>query len=250
MQGRQFLRAFIAYGAHKVSASTNPHVLLACMPKSASTFLSTALSNLPGMERVWLAPGGKRVEQEFNLVSLAANSRRGYVAQQHIRFGDHADRQIRRFGITPFYMTRNLFDCVASLRDHTRNETSLNPLAWITEEHAELPDVELEDMIVDLIMPWYIQFLVSWRECHEAVEIPYESVRNDPKSVVQMIASRAGIRATSSDILDAVEKAKSMPTRKNKAISGRGSDISEYAKERILKLIRHYPTVDFTSVVS
>ncbi|MEM8662881.1 MAG: hypothetical protein AAGF49_02005, partial [Pseudomonadota bacterium] len=81
------------------------HILLACMPKSGSTFLAQILINMPGMRRERLVPDFERREQELCPQRLReaqalteglhrvwrergeprALAPRGFAAQHHVR---------------------------------------------------------------------------------------------------------------------------------------------------------------------
>lgn len=225
-----------------------PHVLIACMPKSGSSFLTQALAALPGMCKVHLVPGYERREQEFDVTRLAKHSLRSYISQQHIRYSETVKLQIQQFGIRPVVLTRNLFDVVASLRDHVRNESPKMSMAWLTDEHAALPDHELDLVIADLVMPWYVQFFVSWKDCPEALWIDYEEVRTRPGAVVRRVVAHGRINATDDEINRAVAGAAAAPKRLNKGVQGRGADIFSLARQRIEEFIRCYPEVDFSAV--
>lgn len=189
-----------------------------------------------------------RREQELDTVRLERNYRRAYVAQQHVRFSKETDDLLFKYEVTPVVLTRSLFDVVASFRDHIRTESPVAPMAWLTDEHAALPDADLEQTIADLVMPWYVNFFVSWQSCDRALQVGYDEVRCRPESVVSRIASHAGIRANDRDISAAVSRAAKRPRRMNKGVAGRGKSISPNAIRHIKRLTAHYPSIDFSPV--
>ena len=99
-----------------------PHVLVACMPKSASTFLTGVLAELPGMRRAPLTAAYGWREQTLDVVQLARFDLEFYVCQQHLRYSADVGALIGEYRLTPVVLTRNIFDVVASVRDHFRNE--------------------------------------------------------------------------------------------------------------------------------
>jgi hypothetical protein len=226
-----------------------PHVLIACMPKSASSFLIDAVAGMKGIRHGSLAWSYGGREQTLDVVQLARIDHRSYVAQQHVRYSGDVGEFITEFNLTPVVLTRNVFDVVASFRDHIR---SLEPgdelmLAPLTPSHAKMPDAALEDLIADLIMPWYINFYASWSGV-ESLRVTYDQVRSDPADVVRRICQRAGIAHDEGAIAAAVESARAKAKRFNKGVSGRGAALSPYARERIASFARHYPAVDFSEI--
>jgi hypothetical protein len=226
-----------------------PHVLIACMPKSASSFLSDAVAAIDGMRLGSLAWSYGGREQTLDVVQLARIDHRSYVAQQHLRYSGDVGELIAEFNLTPVVLTRNVFDVVASFRDHIR---SLEPgdelwLAPLTPSHGKLPDAALEDLIADLIMPWYINFYASWNGL-DALRVTYDQVRSDPAEAVRRICERAGIAHDERAIAAAVETARAKAKRFNQGVSGRGVSLSPYARDRIASFARHYPEVDFREI--
>lgn len=235
-----------------------PHILIACMPKSASSFLVTCVNALPCMRRtIWtprptaLTLSSSRREQELDVIRLMQNHHRAYAAQNHIRFTPETDILLQKYGVTPVALTRNLFDVVASLRDHIRRESHQFPMAWLDESHSTFPDDKLEEMIAELVMPWYIQFFVSWNHCKNVLWVSYDEVRQAPEDVLARITRHANVDSTKSEIENAVNVARSTKTTKtrvNYSMSGRGDEISASARDHINKLTRHYPSIDFRPI--
>src|SRR5579871_4444622 len=91
------------------------HILIACMPKSASTYLCGAISNLPGMKEAVLTVGHHRREQELCPLECALVHNFNYVASHHVRYSDATREIMRRYSIFPVILVRNIYDCVVSL---------------------------------------------------------------------------------------------------------------------------------------
>ena len=217
-----------------------PHILLACMPKSASSFLARAIAELPGMSQRGISESHRRREQELDRIRLIKNHHRSYVAQQHIRYSEETDGLMREYNIVPIVLTRDLTDVVASFRDGMRSESFVCPFAWFQAEHVRLPDSELEEMIADHVMPWYVQFAESWKNCGYALHVHYDEVRRNPAQVLRKIATAGSIRASESEIQTAVNRARQISPRFNKGVSGRGREISPKAREHIRRLLSRY----------
>ncbi|MGC2602741.1 MAG: hypothetical protein WA384_15505, partial [Rhodomicrobium sp.] len=233
--------------ARRVLHIKRPHLLVACMPKSASTFLTGVLAELPGMRRAPLAWSFERREQVLDEIQLARYDLDAYVCQQHLRYSSHVGKAIKEYGLTPVVLTRNIFDIVASIRDHTRNESSHSPMVAIGPEHAKLPDSALEELIAELAIPWFINFYVSWQNV-DCLRLDYERLRSSVAEVVREICGRAEMKVDDHAIAAAIEEAQGKAHRFNKGVSGRGKNISPKARETILSLARHYPNVDFSPI--
>lgn len=192
------------------------------------------------MQKKGVAFSAWRREQELSPSRLKARNNIAWVAQHHTRYSDATATLIERYNVTAVVLTRDLADCVASLRDHIRTEWRM-PMIWLSEQHARLPDAELEALIADFIMPWYVSFLVSWQHAPDPLRLTYNDVRTEPERAVTAICERAGIRATPDDIRAAVEQARGGKIRFNKGLPGRGQQISAYAKNRIELLLSRFP---------
>jgi hypothetical protein len=222
--------------------------VIAAMPKSASSFLTLAIGSLPGMKIKSIAQGRGRNEQELDSTRLAYRALTPYVAQHHVRFGDTTAALIRKFGITPVILVRDLADALVSLRDHMRNEDYVGPMAWLTGEHVRLGDKRLEELLADLVMPWYVSFYVGWKACPAGIWVEYDEIRTRPEAVVERVVSAAAIPCGKEEIQRAIEAAMARKPRFNEGISGRGRHISDYAKQRIARLLSYYPEVDFSPI--
>jgi hypothetical protein len=71
--------------ASRILRRQKPHFMVACMPKSGSTFFSTALAEYPGFRNISLVPDYGHREQELCQIQLSRYDRVSYVAQHHIR---------------------------------------------------------------------------------------------------------------------------------------------------------------------
>ena len=226
-----------------------PHILLACMPKSASSFLVAAIAALPRMRHVDLFVGEPHNEHDLDGVTMMRFSGTSYVTQHHLRFTPKVARQTKQFDITPVVLTRNLFDCVVSIRDEWHKlDVPGGPPSFLPEI-TNLRDDQLDVLIADLIMPWYVMFFVTWSYNSDAIRVRYEDVKADPHNVVTMISEKAGIDASAADIDSAVGAALASAPRMNKGIGGRGQGIAEQAKSHICALAAHYPDVNFSEIL-
>lgn len=219
-------------------ANRLPRIVVACQPKSGSSFLTGALSALPGMRGVSLVPGHDRREQELCELRLRQERRGGYVAHMHLRHSSVTDDLVKRYGLSVVVLTRDLFDVVVSLRDHLRKESTVFPMAYFTEEHLRLPDAELEAAITKLVIPWYINFYMGWRDCPYAIHVRYEGMIANPNETIASIARAVGLSPTEVEIEHAMSAVK--VTRLNSGVAGRGVSLSAGVKRDITDMLAFY----------
>jgi len=232
-------------------AATRPtgrkrHVLLACLPKSGSTYLASILSFLPGMRKVALTPAHEQREQELDGAQLWAYDRMDYVAQHHVRCSAYTRQLIEQYGLRPVVLVRNLFDVAVSLKDHLGGESPRMPFAFFDERILCCDEAAQLDAIIDLALPWCLNFYVSWQAYDGALLVAYEDLVSDPERTVGRIAAFADLTVKALDIRGALEQAAQAPTRRNVGRAGRGAEqLTESQRARILRLASYYPHVDF-----
>jgi len=220
-----------------------PHIFIACMPKSASTFLAHGLEEYGGLRRARLVSSWGRREQELDELRLSRYNHYAYVSQHHTRNSDWAQELIRRYHLTPVILMRNIFDIVISLRDHIRKDDIEMPFAYFDEMHRALPDEQLEQMIVDLAMPWFINFYMGWRDDKNAIFIQYEDMIANPERVMTQILEAANVKVDENKIAEAIEKNQAKQNRFNKGVAGRGKDLKLETRNQILRYISYYPDI-------
>lgn len=224
------------------------HILLACMPKSGSTFLSTIISQLPDFIRVDLVPSYGRREQELSESLLQKYDGKSFVAQHHVRCSQQTELYIKNYRLVPIVLVRNLYDIVLSLNDHMVIENPVTSVAYLTQDMLTWTVERRLQAIVDLAIPWYFNFFVSWMCWKDSLFVTYEDLVADPLKMLEEILQFCGLSDTftTDAIFSAVEKAKTLPTRKNVARPGRGMALGQPLKDQVFRLTRHYPSIDFS----
>jgi len=223
--------------------SRRPHILIACLPKSGSTFLAETLGALPGMRRCRLTPAWGDREQELCQIRLSRNNHRRYVAQHHLRHSDWTQQLIGTYGLTPIVLVRNLSDCVVSVCDHLRREPQSSPMSYFAPEHLDLSEDELQEAVVRLTMPWYLNFCMGWRRDERALFVSYEDVVADPAVVMGKILDQAGAKYTRRDIEQALARSREKYTRFNVGVSGRGRALCAPAARALARMLDFYPEI-------
>lgn len=216
-------------------------VLIACAPKTGSTYLMTLLAMLPGFSRVILNVAGGRQEEELRQDRLLAFHHLDYVAKNHIVCSDHRAALIARYGLKTIVLTRSLADSIVSFRDHVVSAAGDLPLFEPPDNFATLAKPEQYDALIDLAAPWYINFAASWLNRADEVGpvfLRYETLVKRPVETMRDIADSFGIEADEATIAAAVANASRFNTRLNVGITGRGlSELSPAQMGRLNRLL-------------
>lgn len=222
------------------------------MPKSGSTFLSSAIAALPGFTEASLVPSYGHREQELCVQSLREQDERigeeSYVAQQHLRYSFATAQYMRAFSLRPIVLLRNIFDVVPSLVDHHSIEGHIYPSAFAPADIASRPLEEQADFVTQMAVPWYFNFYASWQQCQEKLVVYYEDLVSRPEWVLRRICEYLEIDASDALIQAAVSNANSAGKRKNKVSPGRGKNLSHDNISAIVKMANHYPELDFSDI--
>ena len=228
-------------------------LLVTCFPKSGSTFLVSALAESTGYIRQFLGYDHLN-EQDLYLPSLIDTYNMNIVCHQHTRATAPNLALVTEFGIQPIVLVRNIFDCLVSLRDHLGRESQRTPIFNASDEFLAKPQSDQFDELIDLVLPWYVNFFMSWKKAEtggmELLWITYEDMMTDKAGTVRRVLDFYG----TTQFIDRVDSAisrvvKGPDTRFNKGVSGRGEEqLSADQRRRITDRFRHYPDVDFSSI--
>ncbi len=233
-------------------------LLVACMPKSGSTFLTSTIGGLPGFRSGSAVPAFGRREQEIDEWSLIRSSElsKNTVFQHHICYSEETERLLVRYPFHLVVLCRDLRDVVASISDHWDKESIVGPFAFLNEHYLNDIDKRKKrlDFIVDMILPWYIKFYVSWKQYAEKGRpvqfVTYEEMMKDNMGTIKSILSHASLNVPEIAIAEALHVDRF--TRFNKGISGRGDTLfreNPLANETLQRYVSYYPDIDFRPVL-
>ncbi|MDP6344862.1 MAG: sulfotransferase domain-containing protein [Alphaproteobacteria bacterium] len=226
-------------------------VFISALPKSGSTFLVNALSHATGYQNFFLGYQQQN-EQDLYLPNLIDAWSMDVVSHQHTRATAPNLQLMNEFAIRPVILTRNAYDAAVSLTDHLENESRQTPLLDVPADFASRPRENRLDAVIDLALPWYVQFVAGWATAdHEgAVDclwLRYEDVMADGTAALRTVLAFHGVTADDGRLASALEAAKGGGSRLNKGVAGRGmAELTPSQKQRIDSLTRHYPAVDFS----
>jgi hypothetical protein len=215
------------------------HILLACLPKSGSTYLSTVLRELTGYPYAFASEPGSQNEQDLSERRLNRLRRRA-VLQHHLRATSTNVALLQMFGTRPIVQTRNFFDIVVSLHDHfEQNHRSLS-CGHIPEEYWRLSWDERVTFLIHFHLPWFFNFVLSWREAARELDVctvTYEQLFADQPRALRRIAAFYGLTVTEQQVAAAIERAKAKETRFNVGVGGRGIEqLGLHHRQAILRL--------------
>ncbi len=222
------------------------HILVACAPKSGSTYLANCLGALPGFLKADLCFGYGSREQELCVYRAAAMHAVDYVAQHHVRYSETTAQFMRAFGIFPVVIVRNLFDTVVSLRDHVRARPAPSPMAYVDERFLTWDEGRQLDFIIDFMLPWYANFLMCWSHYEgPGVRMLYRDFVGDPQEMLISVAAAAGLDRPSADIAKAIASIDPEGSRFNVGRTGRGREVLSQAQiARISDMFAAYADVE------
>lgn len=227
------------------------HLFIACVPKSASTFLKNLLVKLTGYRDLFTVYAAGQSEHEIYLPTLREFADIDTVTQQHCRASDANVHLMQAFGIRPLVLVRNIFDSVISLLDF------YNQGAFQTSFfRADWPGLDEEtkiDLLIENVIPWYFQFVASWDliEKQKRLEVhwlSYEDLVRDKSSSVLEVLKFYELGASRRSVEQGIREIESdeRKIRFNKGVAGRGnSGLSDQQKDQIRRLTRYYPSTDF-----
>lgn len=232
-------------------------VAVACAPRSGSTFLANTLSKLSGFPYFRLSSGYATNEHDLYLPALCLMNRMGAVSQLHMKGTWHNANLIRLFDIKTIILVRDIFDTVVSLHGDLRKKeqhegygTGISGYSFLWQDQAtrNLNDEALFDLIIDLALPWYVNFFVSWHRLCQAGQVrahwvTYEAMMADKEQVLGDLMRFIGTPAK--------KDVGRLVSRKYNTFqvggTGRGrKTLSDRQKEAVRRLFRYYPDVDFS----
>jgi hypothetical protein len=231
-------------------------VLICCFPKSGSTLLLDLLTKATGYLSCPMVYEYGGNEQDLYLPSVIDAYCQQTVTQQHVRATKTNLRIIGDYGFKTVILTRNIFDTLVSLHDHLIRESYEIPLLYVDRDFELLSFEGRIDMLIDLALPWYIDFYVSWFKnfpdifSDSLIWMRYEELIVDPKGSIDMITKKFGLPyiGQSNGISNLL--ANGGATRLNVGVTGRGiKRLSNSQKEKVIGMFKHHPNVNFSRIL-
>ena len=253
---------FLDHNQHLQLPTTNrqPIIFIASSPKSGSTFISGCLLQLLDLAEFPITRYGGN-ENDISLLDLCLASHIGTVARSHTKATTFNLHYLTRFNINPIIIVRNIYDTVISLaKDLLRYlKHGRDPgysFLYHTEQHFKMNQADLIEMVIDLALPWFVNFYISWQDKIKAhnlhsLWLNYDSIMSAKEQ-------------TLTDILDFIKANKKYYSKINTVIdhfytnhhlehnqdqinpAGIGIKLlSDLQIARINRLFSYYPNCDF-----
>jgi hypothetical protein len=229
------------------------HLWLVAPPKSGSTWLGLLLEDALGWKSKCLLPDTERREQELDWRPLLTDTACDlFTHHQHVRASRATLSFIKQCHVRVVILSRSLTDSLVSLRDHLANFKTKTPVTFVDESFRVLDSEAQMDFLIDLALPWYLNFYASWATAKVEENIPllflsYEELRADPAGAVHRILEFAEEPRSDVEVDEVIEHVAQQSTRRNHAITGRGnSTLTDAQKQRVHRLRDYYSHLDFT----
>lgn len=227
-------------------------ILINAMPKSGSTFLTSALSDVTGAMKFFL--GHEQAgEQDFYYPKMVDTWNMRLVSHQHARPSRINIECLKEFKIKPVIQIRNIFDIVVSTKDNLDRMQRDNVFPK-TPDYRSLPEDQKLDAIIDHRVAWQLQFYDGWMRADiEKYVVSYEDMIADYSGTLGKILDFYDIEVPQGKIVEVVDRlnaaknADAGKTRFNKGQAGRGAEIlSDEQKDRIRRMASYFTSVDMS----
>jgi hypothetical protein len=232
-------------------AQLGRHIFIACVPKSASTFLKNLLQNVTGYLDMFTVYAAGQTEHEIYLPTLRDCAHLDTVTQQHCRASDANIHLMQAFNIRPIILVRNIFDSVMSLLDFY-NQGAFQA-SYFRADWQALDEETKIDLLIENVIPWYFQFIASWdlAEKQKRLDLQwltYEELVADKAQAVLNVLKFYGLGASRTAVEQRIKQVESegRKNRFNKGVPGRGArGLTDSQKEKVERLTRFYPSTNF-----
>lgn len=232
-----------------------PKILIACVPKSGSTFLYHAMTKVTAWRDFRAFGPCGQFEQELYAPNLVESAKLPGVVQQHCRATDANLHLLQAFRIRPVILVRDFADALLSLLEFYRKGAHR-----LTTFHADFPKLDKKeqlDLLIDVRMPWYFEFVASWQLAEREKRIPpllwvkYEDMIADKVGTVNKVLKYYNLKAPDGrveKVVDEVDQQKKR-NRFNVGKAGRGrGELTDEQFDRMASLARYFPSTDFSMV--
>jgi len=235
-------------------------IVVAAPPKTASTFLANLLVTATGLPYANLCYSLLHNEHELYPPALLAWNSIGAVSQLHMKGTLPNARLMRFFDIRPLLPVRNVFDIVASLLDQFRDRRWLGAgnrfsFAYVDAAFLDLPPGRQVDFMIDLALPWYLDYVASWSTLIEAGEVDalwlgFDELTGDTANTLQRVVEFLRLEvgdARAREAAGLLARQRARLPKFNQGVTGRGAALlSDAQRERIRSLTAYYPALDFS----
>ena len=235
-------------------ATCGKTVLIACIPKTGSTFLLGMLTSLLQFSGPKLCLNYANEENVLSPELVRARFTMDKVAQEHCRATPQNIALAQAMDAYTVVLVRNIFDSIISMRDMLLGDEFGSTNAFFSDDLPAMSGEAQLDAVIAKWAHWQLEFLVSWQVALHAGRVrghilTYEDLMADKATEIGRICAAIGQPVDASAINDTVTALESRPhdSRLNVGRSGRGREAMSAAQmDRIRTLTAIYPDADFS----
>ncbi|WP_410004667.1 sulfotransferase domain-containing protein [Aequorivita nionensis] len=229
---------------------------ITAFPKSGSSFISLVLSDLLKIPIADIVYSHFR-EQDIYLPKLESLKGSKIISKHHTLATTPNIELLKENSISPIVLTRNLPDTIISLRDHI-SKTLRWPHFQVPSDFDKWENKNQFDFLIELAIPWYVFFYVSWNKAYQNNDIDikfirYEDFNKSQSKTIKAILEYLDFQIDEEKILDSIDRVKNLSidkNRLNKGVMDRGKNLLTSSQmDRIESFSRFYPNIDFTPIL-
>jgi hypothetical protein len=222
------------------------HILIACLPKSGSTFIASTIKNITEFNFIQFQPvrgtNDHNIDPSIFYSSLKVNT----VTQLHLKPNALNKKLIKENNIKVVYLYRSILDSLRSFHNHILNENDQWFMFTASKDFKNWNIERQFDFIIDLILPWYINFITSWENeitygSLEILPIDYDDFKKDNHQIINKILKFYGLDYDQAKVDLGLENSYQM---KRKLRFNEKKDIYSFNEEqvkKVKKMISYYP---------
>jgi hypothetical protein len=229
------------------------HVLVSSFPKSASTFLHEVLTGATGFRTHLLHATGQDNERNIEPHRVPLFMARHTVSQEHMRATRRNTELLRRMGVRPVVLVRNLFDVLVSSGDHAVSEGAVGPVSHAPPDLPSWPPDRRLDYLARMAAAWYLSLYASWIDASKELDvlwITYDEVVSDTAHTARRVLEHSGVEADDEAIRTALARVDPKRTRFNKGVAGRGAQAFKADQVNMVRMAgaAYGPGYDFSRI--
>lgn len=222
-----------------MSSTNRTNILVACFPKSGSTYLCGLLAEITKFPQLGLVQFYGQNEQDLFEPALKVLRTTDSVTQQHVKATNFNVQLMQKYGLRPVVLVRNIFDVIVSVHDHIERECHLGPTGYVHDEYRSMSFEEKMWFLIHVHLPFYFNFFASWRQESANLRpqwLSYEQFFADQPGWLRKIMEFYGLSVTDPEIERAMAAMPGKFTRLNVGKAGRGASLPLAHREAILRL--------------
>lgn len=239
-------------GSDRHQPPAHERIVLACAPKSGSTFIARILEryfDIPfgnaSLEIDWSAEQNLTPDVERQI------AHRSFVLQLHLLPREINLNALTRLDGRTVFSWRNLGDVIVSYDDHLRNDDYHFPTFYVhdRQHYLAMPAQDRYAFLIRYALPWYFAFYLGWR-ARGVVFRPYDAMIADPHAYFSAMIADITKSPVESDRLTAVLDDPGDGTRLNVGVGGRSNELFSAETKRLLEfVVRSHPEHDRLEVL-